>query len=708
MQNPPLFFHPSHPMFLPSSPGHQLSEKLGHFVFLHVRRHNTDIMRDDASYLRCRHLDRDTRLSEKLGHFVFLHVRRHNTDIMRDDASYLRCRRLDCVNPAYPLPLSPPPHHQLSEKLGHFVFLHVRRHNTDIMRDDASYLRCRHLDRDTRVPAIRRHIWRLIPENSTLYIATDEVNQGFFSGLKQWYDIRLARSFDHILKGKVTNNYQVFAIEKHLSKFASFFVATFCDEADSYDFPRLIKLSQQHYHQQQHHRSSISCRATVSQDPATLSSTRDAVNGNVNVNAETDAVPSSPLSYDSPPAAQTGNGASPEFPQPVSGLSFSERKFGPLAEVPPEEYDLAVAERAVQLSCRLTQRVQDQLRRAEDVARSKKDKSFVTVADWGVQAVVSWVLKQAYPDEPISMVAEEDTKELTGQAGVAVLQRLVQTVNECLAEAALVGIPPPEAPLTAVQVLQAISRGGSEGGAEGRHWVLDPVDGTLGFVRDDQYAVALALLQDGQLKVGALGCPNFPVRSGWLRHPHRFHRLTAKYFPPTKWHKGFVLKAQREGGAWMESLVEIGRDGGALRAVPVPVRVSPVRDAALATFCEPVEKANSNQSFTAELADTLGISNEPLRVYSMAKYAAIARGDAEIFMKFARGSYKEKIWDHAAGVIIVEEAGGVVTDAGGNPLDFSKGRFLLGLDRGIMATNGPEMHEQLLSTVDASWSASRL
>ncbi|GJP62940.1 hypothetical protein CLOP_g20003, partial [Closterium sp. NIES-67] len=478
------------------------------------------------------------------------------------------------------------------------------------------------------------------------------------------------------------------------------------------DFSRLIpiKLSQQQHQQQQQYRP-IACRSTVSQDQATLSSARDSgnVNGNVNVNAESVAVPSSPISYDSPPADHTNGSSFSEFPQPLSGnSSFSPRKFGPLTEVSAEDYDLAVAERAVQLSCRLTQRVQDQLRRAEDVARSKKDKSFVTVADWGVQAVVSWVLKQAYPDEAISMVAEEDTKELTGQAGVAVLQRLVQTVNECLAEAALVGIPPPEAPLTAVQVLQAISRGGSEGGAEGRHWVLDPVDGTLGFVRDDQYAVALALLQDGQLTVGALGCPNFPVRSGWLRHPHRFHRLTAKYFPPTKWHKGFVLKAKRGGGAWMESLVEIGRDGGALRAVPVPVRVSPVRDAALATFCEPVEKANSNQSFTAELADTLGISKEPLRVYSMAKYAAIARGDAEIFMKFAHGSYKEKIWDHAAGVIIVEEAGGVVTDAGGNPLDFSKGRFLLGLDRGIMATNGADMHDQLLSTVDASWSASRL
>ncbi|CAI7925655.1 unnamed protein product [Closterium sp. NIES-54] len=114
---------------------------------------------------------------------------------MRDDASYLRCTCTHPIPPPCTHPIPPPCTRtfslhsspmQLSEKLGHFVFLHVRRHNTDIMRDDASYLRCRHLDRDTRVPAIRRHIWQLIPENSTLYIATDEVNQGFFSGLKQW------------------------------------------------------------------------------------------------------------------------------------------------------------------------------------------------------------------------------------------------------------------------------------------------------------------------------------------------------------------------------------------------------------------------------------------------------------------------------------------------------------------------------------------
>jgi 3'(2'), 5'-bisphosphate nucleotidase len=100
--------------------------------------------------------------------------------------------------------------------------------------------------------------------------------------------------------------------------------------------------------------------------------------------------------------------------------------------------------------------------------------------------------------------------------------------------------------------------------------------------------------------------------------------------------------------------------------------------------------------------------NRPRRVYSLAKYAAIARGDAEIFMKFARANYKEKIWDHAAGVLIVQEAGGVVTDAGGKPLDFSQGRLLKGLDRGIIACSGRVLLDRVLNAVAESWDSSSL
>lgn len=52
--------------------------------------------------------------------------------------------------------------------------------------------------------------------------------------------------------------------------------------------------------------------------------------------------------------------------------------------------------------------------------------------------------------------------------------------------------------------------GASPGGATGRHWVLDPIDGTRGFVGMRQYAVCLGLLQDGDVALGVLGCPNLP------------------------------------------------------------------------------------------------------------------------------------------------------------------------------------------------------
>lgn len=52
--------------------------------------------------------------------------------------------------------------------------------------------------------------------------------------------------------------------------------------------------------------------------------------------------------------------------------------------------------------------------------------------------------------------------------------------------------------------------GSSPGGSVGSHWVLDPIDGTRGFVGMRQYAVCLGLIQDEEVVVGVLGCPNLP------------------------------------------------------------------------------------------------------------------------------------------------------------------------------------------------------
>ncbi|CAI0376085.1 unnamed protein product, partial [Linum tenue] len=309
--------------------------------------------------------------------------------------------------------------------------------------------------------------------------------------------------------------------------------------------------------------------------------------------------------------------------------------------------------------------------------------------DWSVQAIVSWILAESFQDQNVSIVAEEDVQTLSKAELADLLASVSKTVNESLAEAPKYGLQSPKKALGATQVLEAISRCNSTGGPTGRHWVLDPVDGTLGFVRGDQYAIALALIEDGKVIMGVLGCPNYPMKNGWLNHHHHRYDESMSSSASDTWEKGCVIYAQKGSGkAW--------------------IKVSSIDDPGLATFCEPVEKANSNHSFTAGVAHSMGFKNQPLRVHSMVKYAAIARGDAEIFMKFARCGYKEKIWDHAAGVVIVEEAGGVVTDAGGRPLDFSRGTYLEGLDRGIVACCSAKLHEGFIGAVYASWDSSNL
>ncbi|KAK1557020.1 hypothetical protein Q3G72_016285 [Acer saccharum] len=324
--------------------------------------------------------------------------------------------------------------------------------------------------------------------------------------------------------------------------------------------------------------------------------------------------------------------------------------------------ELDVAVRAVQMACFLCQKVQQGLiSKSNGQFQSKEDNSPVTVADWSVQATVSWLLSESFGSKNVSIVAEEDVQSLSKVEAADLLESVVKTVNDCLAEAPRFGLQGPQMALGTSEVLAAISRCNSNGGPTGRFWALDPVDGTLGFVRGDQYAVALALFEDGEPVLGVLGCPNYPMRKEWLSYQHRYHRIISKLTPPTSesWDKGCVMYARRGSGeAWMQPLLQ-GHKKLVWPNSARPIKVSAIENPALATFCEPVEKSNSSHSFTAGLAHSVGLRKQPLRVYSMVKYAAIARGDAEIFMKFAKAGYKEKIWDHAAGVVIIQEAGGV-------------------------------------------------
>src|SRR5262249_50374556 len=135
---------------------------------------------------------------------------------------------------------------------------------------------------------------------------------------------------------------------------------------------------------------------------------------------------------------------------------------------------------------------------------------------------------------------------------------------------------------------------------------------------------------------------------------------------------------------------------------PAPRRVcvSLRDDPAQARFCESVEPGHSAQGDTAAVAARLGIVAPPLRMDSQAKYASVARGEAEIYLRLpTQADYREKIWDHAAGALIVAEAGGIVTDIMGRPLEFNHGRELV-VNQGVIVTNG-RLHERVLGALQA-------
>ncbi|MDE0159590.1 MAG: 3'(2'),5'-bisphosphate nucleotidase [Candidatus Dadabacteria bacterium] len=285
----------------------------------------------------------------------------------------------------------------------------------------------------------------------------------------------------------------------------------------------------------------------------------------------------------------------------------------------------------------------------------KTDGSPVTLADFFVQALINEKLTAAFPETPI--VAEETSFCLEGSCGEKLRKNL---------EKLLPGKSPDE-------IFRAINRGNYGGGNHGRFWTLDPIDGTRGFLAKRQYAIALALIEAGEVVLGILGCPELgpDARNGTGRE------------------KGFVFFAEKGQGSYQAALSN---------GLQTRISVSGIARTSEAVMCESVEAPDSSYEFSGKISRFLDISAGPVRMDSQCKYAILARGDTSIYLRPPpRKDYKENIWDHAAGYIIVKEAGGTVTDSSGKPLDFSVGKKLLE-NKGVLATNGA-IHEAVLQAV---------
>lgn len=344
--------------------------------------------------------------------------------------------------------------------------------------------------------------------------------------------------------------------------------------------------------------------------------------------------------------------------------------------------ELAAAVKAVRLASHLCDNVQWQLRKEEKT--EKGDGSPVTVADYGAQVLVSWSLLRSLPNQTFSMIGEEDSADLRTTEGASVLRRITDLVNhtlsECEKDATL---------LTPEDVLELVDAGRSDGGKTGRHWVLDPIDGTRGFITMRQYAVCLGLLVDGEIGLGVLGCPNLPQWS-----VSDVDCNDGGCDPYDERGIGCCFAAHAGRGAYAGPLFVADKD----EMPGIKVHCNDLLSAEEVRFMESVEAKHSNHVLSAAVATEIGLELPSLRIDSQAKYGVLSRGDSSIFMRYPPDNYREKIWDHVAGVIVLQEAGGVVSDAMGNALDFSQGRHLPYLNGGLIAAT-PSMHKAIIAAL---------
>ena len=322
----------------------------------------------------------------------------------------------------------------------------------------------------------------------------------------------------------------------------------------------------------------------------------------------------------------------------------------------PYEKEKQVAIEAVTRAAQLCLAVQADMVNVDSL--EKGDKSPVTVADFGAQAVVCQHVTANFPEAVI--VGEEDSSQLRTPENAAKLAQVTGYVQQFFPQA------------DAEAVCGWIDAG--NGQVTERFWTLDPIDGTKGFLRNDQYGIALALIEQGQVKVAALAGPVLPAN---LNEPDGA--------------KGVVFVAVRGEGA---AVAPLNSDEF------TPIHVVPVTHPENVRFAESVEAAHGDQALQEALAKAAGITTPPLRMDSQVKYGAVARGDAALYLRLPspkQPGYREKIWDHAAGSLIVEEAGGRVTDMHGQPLDFGSD-YKMNDNRGVIVSNG-DLHDAVLEAL---------
>ncbi|UZP44363.1 hypothetical protein NXS19_012175 [Fusarium pseudograminearum] len=192
---------------------------------------------------------------------------------------------------------------------------------------------------------------------------------------------------------------------------------------------------------------------------------------------------------------------------------------------------------------------------------------------------------------------------------------------------------------------------------------MDPIDGTATFLKGEQYAVSLALVEDGREVVGVLGCANLKPVDGKVAES-----------TIDKDGLGLMLTAVRGQGTTIRKM----EFNGLQPAQPVDsiAKASSLADSQIINYSS---GSTSRHDLITKLADSFGAKFPNIELYSSShiRYAALLVGGGDFQLRVpSSSSVRMYIWDHAGAQLILTEAGGKVTDLDGKEMDFAAGRDL--------------------------------
>jgi 3'(2'), 5'-bisphosphate nucleotidase len=267
----------------------------------------------------------------------------------------------------------------------------------------------------------------------------------------------------------------------------------------------------------------------------------------------------------------------------------------------------------------------------------------LVVADLAVQAILVNGIRECDPSN--SIIAEEDLSSIEEDS---MKPELVTILSE-------IGLDLLQCTKTEYKTLPSLSR---------NFWTVDPIDGTKGFLRNDQYAICVSFVESGTVTCSLISCPNLSGFNG----------------------RGSLFMAFKGFGAHEFSLHSQKYQRLGPKTVPL----------AGSKLSESFDPGHSSHGRSSEMRAALGMCPDPLRMDSQAKYCLLARNEVALFFRSPSHGYVEKIWDHAPGSLMVVETGGQVTDFQGHPIRLD-GPYLNSVMGGILATKyAKEDHEKVI------------